>query len=414
MNFANPSRRRPHPRLPGPALLLGLALALGGISCDFLAPRRLELALPADAPAFTNYHVAAGPWSVHVARWPRHLPHLELRAVHAEDHALGLAVLSDVLKRLPRAQGRPVAALNADFFQRDRAFAGDPRGIQISAGNLVSAPRRDSTAFWLDATGQPHLEVVEPRFTVTWPDGSETPFGLNEERAPTAAVLYTPALGDPSASLEPGTAGPPGGGLELILEPDGEGPWPQLPIGQSRSARIRDVRPAGPTPTITNTLVLSLGPALRPGPPKLAPGDRIRLSTATSPDLRGASLAIAGGPALVHRGRVQETGDPEAEDYQTATMLERHPRSAFGWNADHFFLVQVDGRHKDVSVGMTLDELARELVRLGCDEALNFDGGGSSALWFDGRIRNRPCDGFERSIANALVLVDTRPSPPAR
>ena len=54
---------------------------------------------------------------------------------------------------------------------------------------------------------------------------------------------------------------------------------------------------------------------------------------------------------------------------------------------------------------MTLDELASYLVKLGCVEALNLDGGGSSTLWFDGSVRNSPCDGYERPIANSLVVV---------
>ena len=86
-------------------------------------------------------------------------------------------------------------------------------------------------------------------------------------------------------------------------------------------------------------------------------------------------------------------------------MLERHPRTAFGWNKQWYFLVQVDGRQRDLSVGMTLDELSAWLVKLGCEEALNLDGGGSSSLWFEGRVRNSPCDGYERNIANSLLVV---------
>ena len=37
--------------------------------------------------------------------------------------------------------------------------------------------------------------------------------------------------------------------------------------------------------------------------------------------------------------------------------MERHPRSAVGWNADSYFLVEVDGRQRGLSVGMTLEEL---------------------------------------------------------
>ena len=97
-------------------------------------------------------------------------------------------------------------------------------------------------------------------------------------------------------------------------------------------------------------------------------------------------------------------------------MRERHPRSAIGWNARHFFLIQVDGRQEHLSAGMTLEELgafARD--RLGCTQVMNLDGGVSSTLWADGRVRNHPCDaGREHDIANALVVVVRTPHPPAR
>jgi exopolysaccharide biosynthesis protein len=92
-------------------------------------------------------------------------------------------------------------------------------------------------------------------------------------------------------------------------------------------------------------------------------------------------------------------------------MLERHPRTAVGWSKKQFVLVQVDGRRNDLSVGMTLQELAAYLVRLGCEEAMNFDGGGSATLWYEGKVRNRPCDGYDRPIANSLVVV-RKPSAP--
>ena len=91
-----------------------------------------------------------------------------------------------------------------------------------------------------------------------------------------------------------------------------------------------------------------------------------------------------------------------------SSLLERHPRTAVGWNDQVIYLAQVDGRQKDWSVGMTADELAEYLLKLGCTEAINLDGGGSSCLWFAGLIRNHPCDGFERSVANSLIVFDQR------
>lgn len=75
-----------------------------------------------------------------------------------------------------------------------------------------------------------------------------------------------------------------------------------------------------------------------------------------------------------------------------------------GWSREFYLLVLVDGRQRR-SVGMTLPELSGVFQRLGCTDAMNLDGGGSATLWYDGKVRNRPCDGGEREIANSLVAV---------
>jgi exopolysaccharide biosynthesis protein len=83
----------------------------------------------------------------------------------------------------------------------------------------------------------------------------------------------------------------------------------------------------------------------------------------------------------------------------------RHPRTALGWNKAHIFLVEVDGRQSNISVGMTFPELASYMAKLGCEQAMNLDGGGSATLWALGSVRNSPSEGEERPAPNALVLV---------
>jgi exopolysaccharide biosynthesis protein len=86
-------------------------------------------------------------------------------------------------------------------------------------------------------------------------------------------------------------------------------------------------------------------------------------------------------------------------------MFERHPRAAVGWSQTHIFLVEVDGRQSELSVGMTLKELGEYMARIGCEEAINLDGGASATCWYRGRVVNSPCNGSERSIANGLVVL---------
>jgi exopolysaccharide biosynthesis protein len=151
-------------------------------------------------------------------------------------------------------------------------------------------------------------------------------------------------------------------------------------------------------------MVLSIGPALLKTTPVIERGAELSISTMTEPSLRGVRTAISGGPVLVRGAKRQRFKAADSDSYEFGSMAERHPRSAIGWNEHHFFLVTVDGRQKGVSVGMTLNEFAAYLIELGCQEAMNLDGGGSATLWYDGKVRNQPCDGYDREVANSLIV----------
>lgn len=344
---------------------------------------------------YTNERVSREPWSIHIVRIDQGLPDLAIHSTHAQGGTPGLSSLSEQVRRSPAAFGTPVAAVNGDFYQRDREHAGDPRGLQIKEGELISAPN-GGVAFWVDTGRQLHATNVNANFHVTWPDGTTNSFGLNQDRKANALVLYTPALGASTRTS---------GGREFILEPAGEAASRPLAINETLAARVLEVRDSGDSPIQTNRFVLSAGPALIKTLPHLSVGDSLQFTTATTPELRGALTAIGGGPVLVRGGQVQRIQPPSEKSYEFSSMMERHPRSAIGWDSRYFYLVTVDGRQEKLSVGMTLAELAQTFAQLGCTDAMNLDGGGSATLWCDGKIRNNPCDGQERPIANALVVT---------
>jgi hypothetical protein len=303
-----------------------------------------------------------------------------------------MATVSEHIKTLPIALGQPVAAINGDFYDGRKYFEGRPRDLQIHRGELVSSPNGHA-CFWIDPAGNPHSTNVQSRLRVVWPDGTETPIGLNQERTPEGAVLYTPLVGDSTHSR---------GGLDLILEPVPTSTQPPLRVGQTLTALVQQIVPGGNTPIPHHALVLALGPKLAPTPPPIATNTPLRIILETDPDLTGVQTAIAGGPTLV------ENSKPA----QWSGIQLRHPRSAVGWNKEFIFFVQVDGRLTNISVGMSISEFAAYLAKLGCENAMNLDGGGSSTLWFLGDIKNTPSEGRQRPAPNALVLVDqTRPSP---
>jgi hypothetical protein len=131
----------------------------------------------------------------------------------------------------------------------------------------------------------------------------------------------------------------------------------------------------------------------------------------------GRTEAIAGFPALLTGG--EPVGDLEVAA-RPGFAAERHPRTAVAWDpvARVAWLVVVEGRMSE-SAGMSLPELTELLVALGASEALNLDGGGSSAMVIHGKLVSRTSDAAgERPVANALGLrrdaaFCTSPSAPA-
>jgi hypothetical protein len=344
---------------------------------------------------YTHDTQARGPWSVHVLRIDRPSQDLELHSTLGRGTALGVGTLTDQLKTLPAELGWPVAAINGDYAKAGLQYQAHPLGLQIMRGELVSAPCKDP-CFWVDKNGQPQAACVVPQFKLTWPNQQVTVLGLNDERTNGGAMLYTRALGASTRTVR---------GRELIVEqadPGGERP---LGAGEQVTARVREVREAGDSLLAPGTWVISLSPSLLPRVPKVAPGDALRISTDFMPALSGVQTAIGGGPILLRAGKAASFTKG------SASWLEVHPRTGVGWNDRFLFLVVVDGRQKNLSVGMSLPELAAYMKKLGCQEAMNLDGGGSSTFWFEGRVLNRPCEGRERPMVNALVLVRKPGSP---
>lgn len=84
----------------------------------------------------------------------------------------------------------------------------------------------------------------------------------------------------------------------------------------------------------------------------------------------------------------------------------KHPRTIIGQYAnDDLIVIVVDGRQGSYSSGITLERLQDKLLELGVKDAYNLDGGGSTAMYFNGEILNKPSDGHERPVANNFIVL---------
>ena len=135
--------------------------------------------------------------------------------------------------------------------------------------------------------------------------------------------------------------------------------------------------------------------------------NHLRAWIAHSPvDARGAYNGLSGYFALRIDGK------------NNGGMRDRHPRSALGIsrNERYLILMTIDGRQPGYSEGTSTGETAEWMRKLGAYNALNVDGGGSSALVIEGAdgapvVLNRPCGppvGAERRVANHLGVFAKR------
>jgi len=125
------------------------------------------------------------------------------------------------------------------------------------------------------------------------------------------------------------------------------------------------------------------------------------LSRTAPPD---EAEVLGGFPLLLREG--ERVGDLQVSE-RPSFAAARHPRTAVGWDEDEgaLWVVVVDGRQPEHSDGMTLPELTALLEALGVEEALNLDGGGSSAMVVRGVVVSSPSDAQgERPVANALGI----------
>ena len=114
------------------------------------------------------------------------------------------------------------------------------------------------------------------------------------------------------------------------------------------------------------------------------------------------------GPALVKDGQVLEGIDSVEVDTNVGnhSIQGAQPRTAIGFiEANHYVLVVVDGRSEGYSRGATMTELAQIMAGLGCQCAYNLDGGGSSAMYWNGAIINQPSNGGERATSDIFYIA---------
>jgi exopolysaccharide biosynthesis protein len=123
----------------------------------------------------------------------------------------------------------------------------------------------------------------------------------------------------------------------------------------------------------------------------------------------GVWHTLSFGPGLVQDGKVINGIDTVEIDtnFGNHSVQGRQPRTGVGLIGDnHLLFVVVDGRSAGYSRGVTMTELAQIFVDRGAEVAYNLDGGGSSAMIFNGGLVNNPLGrGEERGTSDILYVA---------
>lgn len=317
---------------------------------------------------------------------------VRLDVVHAMDAAIGLEKTSSIATR-----HGALAAINAGFFRLDSSiFAGDAAGALRIDGRNYSEPYANRIALFIIDNQEnslfkdPTILISHLTFNHKIRIGRQeiALSGINRERGENEIILYTPDFHRSSLTGK--------NGIEIIVE----------------NRKIRKILDGGGGNVIpqegyvisaTGTARENLLKIAKIGSKVILTGNEGHMSPGDSLNYLMADDVVGGVPQLIKNGKIDITW--EQEKSSKSFVETRHPRTAVAILKDRkFLMITVDGR-SDASGGIGLQDLAEYLLSLGAVDAMNLDGGGSTTMFLDGKVVNRPSDKEgERKVSDALIV----------
>jgi hypothetical protein len=342
---------------------------------------------------YTMIRQSAVPNVIHIFEIDLNNPLLEIDAFKAEHNLRATRLLSQIVRQA--GQEDVIGAVNGDFFSKE----GYPSGAMVHDGQILKNPADPWYAFVITRKKEVFIEQIA--FSGTMIINSFTSMeisGFNKPRHTNEAVLYNQFFGPQTNTNTYGA--------EVTIRAKFAG----KSIGDTVRGIVMAVDSvSGNNPITDSTVVVSVH-----GDDKIKLVRRMFvgqiLELVIRADLREDKIrtVIGGFPFLVNNGKNLISGNPEAtSDF----YVSRTARTAVGIadSTHRLYFVCVDGNQTNYSAGMTLAELADWMIGLGCTRALNLDGGGSTTMMIRDNVINRPSDGIEREISNALLIRQRQP-----
>ena len=305
----------------------------------------------------------------------------------------GSYTLETMVSKVEQMGYKVVAAINGDIFD---TASNSPRGTVIHDGNIITSGYQSDRIITFDEDNNIAMKTVGLKYSYKALDRPEIKGSISffnvQDGGGGGVFLYNKNYG--------AYTGTKGEKLEIVIEAEDD----ELSVDKEILGVVKKISNKGGTPVSKGELVLSFGKGSNGYNDVLniKPGDEIVISVE---DTLGELAQVKEGFGLYHQivenNRIVTSG------------TNVNPRTALGVKSDGQVVMYVsDGRQANVGNGLTIEELAYHMIELGCEEAWNLDGGGSSQLLArkpgvdqTAALRNSPSEGTARKVANGLLLV---------
>lgn len=386
------------------AAALAVALLLGSVSATFLGNwlKKNQLELSDTASLTHGTLLMTGKTTKQTESIVEYTPDPAVTPIVAFGTTLYGRSTIDYVRQHVESKGKSiVAGINASFF--DMA-TGIPLGCEITEGLLRCSGDTQSVGFRSDGTaviGKPGVSI-----DITYPNGKTSNVHYNKMLTKSnGIVLYSRDFDAKTKNTI--------SAYNVVLQPETATLAPNGVITATVTGIVKDAKscdiPAGGM-VLSVATQTEFANTMAERIMTLKVGDTISIATKTAEDWTDVVYACGGGELLVSAGKAQTGFTLDSAKNMTA-------RTAVGLKADGtLVLYALDGSQAN-SLGLPLEDLAKRLVELGCQTAINLDGGGSTTVGatYPGdtasTIVNTPSDGSLRRCANFIFLVrDTMPA----
>ncbi len=249
-----------------------------------------------------------------------------------------------------------IVAINGGYFKPQ---TGVPLGTLMINKKVYTGPIYDRVAMGIFDDGF-DMARVQLRAQVETNKGGLKIDNINQPRMlSTHTIVYTPDWGEYSPPC-------PKYGMQIVVE---NGKATRISYGANRIPQ-------------NGFVIVGAEKNLN----SIKDAKRYKLNVKINPEWKDVNHIISGGPYLIKNGDIYV--DMTAQ--KLGSIGGRNPRTAIGYTRDnHLIMLTADGREGS-SIGLTLVELANLMKELGCVNAMNLDGGGSTVMYIKGQVVNKP------------------------